>query len=412
LCLASVDRLDFEDEFRLTAAMSVLRRFVAACESTSNSVVLFRRSVVSSCLRACSLLVNDLDGYHHSIDNRNAHLDLTEEEWHTVLAHSYDLHAASSAMLSLGSVSPRRHDVERSSPQSSLYRHALRLISRLKARLPQWDLTGVCNVWIVKPGAASRGTGIVLHSKLDDILSACHHGHVVQKYVENPLLLSESGRLLNPASLVADPCARKFDVRQLVLVTSWRPLTVYMYDTFYLRLASAGFDLSPSGIGNRFSHLCNFSVQKSATKDTATVDFDESETTLTAESLRLKMCQLLGEDVGESVFRDRVLHGIRHSVIAMLQSAQPHVHHRTNSFELYGADFVIDSQWTPWLLELNLSPALNKRTPYMSKMLTQMAEGLVDIVLRHYREPAPVKSKVPSPVAVVTEEAPSSSPPA
>ena len=43
-------------------------------------------------------------------------------------------------------------------------------------------------------------------------------------------------------------------------------------------------------------------------------------------------------------------------------------------------DFVIDSCYRPWLLEVNLSPALNKRTPYMSSMLRHMADGLIGIV--------------------------------
>jgi tubulin monoglycylase TTLL3/8 len=396
----------------MTSAMSVLRRFVHVCESSSNSLLLFRRSVLSACLRACSLFISDLEGYHPSIDSRNSHLELTEEEWHAVLAHSYDLHAAAvTAAPRTHVLSPRRHDIERCSPQSSLYQHATRLLSRLKPHLPQWDMSGVCNVWIVKPGAASRGTGIVLHSRLDEIIAACHHGNIVQKYVESPLLMSDSGVLQNPASLAVPSAARKFDIRQLVLVTSWRPLTVYLYDTFYLRLASAGYDLSPTGISNRFSHLCNYSVQKSATKDAVTAEYDGDEVTLTAETLRGKMCDVLGKDIGESVFRERVLHGIRQGVIAMLQSAQPHVHHRTNSFELYGADFVIDSQWNPWLLELNLSPALNKRTPYMSRMLTSMADGLVDIVLRHYREPVQTKRRgSASDLAIVLDDARPSSP--
>jgi D-alanine-D-alanine ligase-like ATP-grasp enzyme len=37
------------------------------------------------------------------------------------------------------------------------------------------------------------------------------------------------------------------------------------------------------------------------------------------------------------------------------------IENRTNSFELYGFDFVVDDQLDPWLLEANMSPACAER---------------------------------------------------
>ncbi|KAH8052113.1 hypothetical protein JL720_14995 [Aureococcus anophagefferens] len=71
---------------------------------------------------------------------------------------------------------------------------------------------------------------------------------VAQKYVERPLLFH----------------GRKFDVRQWVLVTSLAPLVVWGFSDCYARFASAPWDLAGPGLGDRFAHLCNHSVQRDA----------------------------------------------------------------------------------------------------------------------------------------------------
>jgi len=53
---------------------------------------------------------------------------------------------------------------------------------------------------------------------------------------------------------------RKFDIRLWVLVTSFEPLVVYCFSTYYLRLCGSEFSLSD--IEDSFKHLSNFSIQK------------------------------------------------------------------------------------------------------------------------------------------------------
>jgi hypothetical protein len=48
---------------------------------------------------------------------------------------------------------------------------------------------------------------------------------------------------------------------------------------------------------------------------------------------------------------------------------------------MYGFDIILDEDFNPWLLEVNLSPACSERTPWLTGMLDSMATGLFDIVL-------------------------------
>ena len=48
-----------------------------------------------------------------------------------------------------------------------------------------------------------------------------------------------------------------------------------------------------------------------------------------------------------------------------------------NNFELYGFDIIIDDNFNPWVIEVNLSPACNERTGWLSKMLDDMSIDLL-----------------------------------
>lgn len=66
---------------------------------------------------------------------------------------------------------------------------------------------------------------------------------MIQKYIENPLILNR----------------RKFDIRQWVLVTDWNPLTVWIYDQCYIRLAIKEYDPKTK---DNYAHLTNNCVVK------------------------------------------------------------------------------------------------------------------------------------------------------
>ena len=105
------------------------------------------------------------------------------------------------------------------------------------------------NVWIVKPAGKSRGRGIECDNSLSHILlqrgGAAKESHwIVQKYIERPLLIH----------------SRKWDIRQWVLVSSWNPLTIWMYRKCYLRFCSYPFELG--NLQNKYIHLSNNSIQK------------------------------------------------------------------------------------------------------------------------------------------------------
>lgn len=59
------------------------------------------------------------------------------------------------------------------------------------------------------------------------------------------------------------------------------------------------------------------------------------------------------------------------------------IEHRKNSWELYGFDFMIDDNFSPWLIEINSSPACDYSTKvterYVQKALVELLAVILDL---------------------------------
>lgn len=56
------------------------------------------------------------------------------------------------------------------------------------------------------------------------------------------------------------------------------------------------------------------------------------------------------------------------------------VPYRSNCFSLFGFDILIDQNYKPWLLEVNLSPSLNIDAPVDLKIKGEMISDLFTLI--------------------------------
>ncbi|NWS53105.1 TTLL3 monoglycylase, partial [Chunga burmeisteri] len=372
----------FIEDFRLTAARSLLKIALERAgdtlvgmeqplksgegpgkspvphpmSSTGGSGPPLSPQLVEEALQVCGQHLGSLE--HADIDGDTPSPRMTGTDWDRFLRDHYRV-VHEGARLVLSRAQQERCQV---------------LLQRLAERLPQLSMEGDHNVWILKPGAKSRGRDIVCTARLEEVLQlagccktklAQAGKWVVQKYVERPLLLFDT----------------KFDIRQWFLVTDWNPLTVWFYRESYLRFCSQPFSLHYLDPAR---HLCNVSIQKQYR-----LAQDRHPQLPPDQIWSCRQFQAYLAQVGQAGAWDQVIvPGMKAAVVGALCSAQDLVRSRKSSFELYGADFVFGEDCQPWLLEINASPTMAPSSAVTSRLCTSVQRDTLRVVIDHRDNPA------------------------
>ncbi|XP_075772455.1 tubulin tyrosine ligase 3 isoform X2 [Pelodiscus sinensis] len=333
--------------------------------------------------------------------------------------------------------------VHEGAPLDSLDAHVEeceRILQRLAEVLPQLEMEGDHNIWIVKPGAKSRGRGEAW---------ACHRGGRVcpdphpahgrrgtgADWHRPPLsvagLLAGWGRPwlqrgsakcsgaapahvpLAPAGIIClarleemlklvncDPMlvkdgkwvvqkyierpllihGTKFDLRQWFLVTDWNPLTIWFYRHSYLRFCTQPFSLRSLDTS---IHLCNNSIQRHYENSLSRHPHLPPHNMWSSQQFQAHLRQAGAGGAWQEV----MVPGMKAAIIHAMQSSQDLVQFRKSSFELYGADFMFGQNCQPWLLEINASPTMAASTAVTSRLCASVQEDTLRVVIdrRHDR---------------------------
>uniref|UniRef100_A0A671EIU2 Tubulin tyrosine ligase like 8 n=1 Tax=Rhinolophus ferrumequinum TaxID=59479 RepID=A0A671EIU2_RHIFE len=373
LCTES-EKQAFLDDFRLTMASSILK-WVVSHQNCSRSKARNRREeagnsdlnhktdpendnskltglseqlVVLAC-KVCQDYLGQLE--HEDIDvSEDAAQELTEDEWRDLTQQYYSL---------------IRGDVYISNSRNH-FSQCQALLNKISCVNPQTEIDGLQNIWIVKPAAKSRGRDIVCMNRVEEILQLVAPDHlsakdnkwVVQKYIETPLLIYDT----------------KFDIRQWFLVTDWNPLTIWFYKDSYLRFSTQRFSLDnlDSAI-----HLCNNSIQKYLKNDKGRSPLLPQHNMWTSSRFQ-EYLQQRGQG---SAWGSVIYPSMKQVVADTMQAAQGCMEPRRNSFELYGADFVLGRDFRPWLIEINSSPTMHPSTPVTAQLCPQVQEDIISVVV-------------------------------
>nr|XP_054407783.1 tubulin monoglycylase TTLL3 isoform X35 [Pongo abelii] len=365
---AEDDKKAFIEDFWLTAARNVLKLVVksewksypiqAVEEEASGdkqpkkqekNPVLVSPEFVDEALCACEEYLSNLA--HTDIDkDLEAPLYLTPEGWSLFLQRYYQVVHQGAELRHLDTQVQRCEDI----------------LQQLRAVVPQIDMEGDRNIWIVKPGAKSRGRGIMCMDHLEEMLKLVNGNSmvmkdgkwVVQKYIERPLLIFGT----------------KFDLRQWFLVTDWNPLTVWFYRDSYIRFSTQPFSLK--NLDNSV-HLCNNSIQKHLENSCHRHPLLPPDNMWSSQRFQAHLQEMGAPNAWSTI----MVPGMKDAVIHALQTSQDTVQCRKASFELYGADFVFGEDFQPWLIEINASPTMAPSTAVTARLCAGVQADTLRVVI-------------------------------
>ena len=235
-----------------------------------------------------------------------------------------------------------------------------------KIYIPKTHYAGK-NLWLLKRDNLNRGRKIKVFSKLDDILKEINDLNekkfpknlLIQKYIEQPLLYNK----------------RKFDIRIWVLFTYLeqnKKYEVFIFKEGHLKACCDNYDINSEDL---FIHLTNYSVQKH------NKNFSKSEI---GNEISFADFQKELDKTGKNIdFKKKIFPEIIQIVQISANSVKGKINlsKRSNCFEIFGYDFILDINFKPYLLEINTNPGYEESSPLIKMLVPRMIDDAMKLTI-------------------------------
>ena len=266
-------------------------------------------------------------------------------------------------------------------------------------------------LWIVKPVNLSRGRGIHLLRGESEFRSLYKKStqlnlpqYLISRYIDKPHLLNN----------------KKYDLRLYVLVASFTPLRIYLYNNGLVRFATE--DYQKGDLDNVYIHLTNYSINKNNLKYKSNNNIkkqqceifprEETEGTEAEGGLEGELFNIEEGEENEDdniadddcnkwsliEYRNHFKKLGKNNIMEMIWSQIEAIVTKTiisvskefyknifpskinNEFELYGFDILIDENFRAWIMEVNVNPSLHCTSPLDLSIKTDLISDIFNVV--------------------------------
>ncbi len=233
-------------------------------------------------------------------------------------------------------------------------------------------------LWIVKPVNLSRGRGIHILKDQDELWRLTWKSiynmevkNIVSKYISNPHTIGN----------------KKYDLRIYVLIGSYTPLRIYLYDNGLVRFATE--DYNKNNTDNVYVYLTNFSININNPKyknnnnyNEENEEYEEDDSSKWSLYEYKKYFIKIGrEDLYNKIW-DQIIDIVIKSIVTIANESAEFINfNKLNSiFELYGFDIMIDENFKCWLIEVNVKPSMHCTSSLDLNIKTDLITDIFNIV--------------------------------
>lgn len=188
-----------------------------------------------------------------------------------------------------------------------------------------------------------------------------HTEYLIQKYIENPLLVNN----------------HKFDFRVYMVIANLDPLVVLYHDGF-LRVTLNEYIKNST---DNSAHITNTAFAKDYL-DTQVLTIVEREVAMEEQMWTYQQLEKYLESIGkvEKGWVKKILvEQMKQKMIHLTRIVYSELLPYNGLFELFGIDFLLDENLNLWLLEAIRSPAMMATSEVKGKIQKNIVEGLLDI---------------------------------
>ncbi|KAI8427557.1 hypothetical protein MSG28_002065 [Choristoneura fumiferana] len=143
-----------------------------------------------------------------------------------------------------------------------------------------------------------------------------------------------------------------------------------MYRDCYLKFSSQKYNLRNY---HESIHLTNNAVQKKYKNCDNRNDELPLNNMWHSDQYKKYLVGVGQEDVWDTV----IYPGMRKSIVGVMLNCQDSLSECRHRFELYGCDFILDSKYNPWLIEINSCPDLQHTTPVTAKICPAVVSDII-----------------------------------
>ena len=205
-------------------------------------------------------------------------------------------------------------------------------------KFSKYSLKNDNDVWMIKPTMGSLGLEISILTNYSDIKLK---NYLITKYLYNPHLIK----------------GYKYDLRFHGLVSTIKPLKLYLYNEGLVRLASEKYNFSVSDPHNKYSFLTNLFINKKNKKkfiypknmknmeDSNLWNLDTFQKYCARNNINYEK---LYSEVGDIFIKMMIT--VREKIIDNIEKTNLQY---SNFYHLIGFDIILDENLKPYLLETN-----------------------------------------------------------